>query len=338
MKKAKMAFLCCLCCMAIGTACARETFEMAGQVHPSLPMLTIRVTDTGERLSQQMRENVLSVSVQAQDGSLVQEFTYQSSMNPAAEQAAAMAMLRDLNFDGYQDLMLLTAAGARNVFHAVALWDVEAGQFRPVEQSCEWLREEERFANEVTQAELCNAELLPDKRMVVSEEQDGFRFRRQIFYMWDGSYTLSPKYIFDVYDAGDGVIGESLTSFASRVTFLWDEQYPEEWYYGQDGVADERRQAVREMALGGDSVRLQVANVDWVNLRRQDSKASPSLAKINAGEAVMLLVDECGPENGWVRVFYDPGEHHAISADKYEDGHFTMTGYIWHSFLEPHEP
>lgn len=72
----------------------------------------------------------------------------------------------------------------------------------------------------------------------------------------------------------------------------------------------------------------------WVNLRKQDSKASPSLAKINAGENVTVLVDACGPENGWVRVLYSLGEHHTLSQDELDTGRTTLTGYIWHSFLE----
>lgn len=79
---------------------------------------------------------------------------------------------------------------------------------------------------------------------------------------------------------------------------------------------------------------LQVTNVDWVNLRKQDSKASPSLAKLYAGQEVELLVDACGSENGWVRVLY----HCDATGSKEEfDGIFreAMTGYIWHSFLEP---
>lgn len=128
---------------------------------------------------------------------------------------------------------------------------------------------------------------------------------------------------------------ESMT----KLRFLWDEQYPEDWYYGQDGsgvVASERRKAAHEAALSGpDKNRMRVANVDWVNLRKQDSKSSPSMAKINEGENVTVLVDACGPENGWVRVLYSLGEHHSLSQDEYDTGRTTLTGYIWHSFLEP---
>ena len=299
-------------------------------------MLTLTVKDTGKRTEEPAGDNILQVVIEAQDGSLSQSLTWESIESPAFERIASLARLMDLNFDGYNDLVLLTAQGARNVFFAFSLWDVEAKQFRPVYQDCEWLHEESRFSDEIKQVELCNPELFPEKRMLLSDVQDGYRFSRKVFCMWDGSYYLTPKYICDVYDAGEGMIGEAMTEFMTRVTFLWDEQYPEDWYYGQDDVSGERRKAVHEVALGGqDRQRMKVANVDWVNLRKQDSKTSPSLAKLNAGENVTVLVDACGPENGWVRVLYDLGEHHSITLDEYETGRTTLTGYIWHSFLEP---
>lgn len=319
-----------------GCSSAESIVQYTGQVHPELPMLTLTVTDTGKRTEEPAGDNILQVVIEAQDGSLSQSLTWESIESPAFERIASLARLMDLNFDGYNDLVLLTAQGARNVFFAFSLWDVEAKQFRPVYQDCEWLHEESRFSDEIKQVELCNPELFPEKRMLLSDVQDGYRFSRKVFCMWDGPYYLTPKYICDVYDAGEGMIGESMTEFMTRVNFLWDEQYPEEWYHGQEGVSGERRKAVHEVALGGPNrQRMKVANVDWVNLRKQDSKASPSLAKLNAGENVTVLVDACGPENGWVRVLYALGEHHSITLDEYETGRTTLTGYIWHSFLEP---
>jgi len=274
--------------------------------------------------------------VESEDGSFSQTVSWFSAESAQFAGVVPLARLKDLNFDGYQDLLLLTAEGARNVFFAFSLWDVEAGQFRPVHQDCEWLREESRFSDKIKQVELCNPELFPEKRMLLSDEQDGYRFSREIFYLFDGSYHLTPKYIWDVYDAGDGMIGEAMTEFMTRVTFLWDETYPEDWYHEQEGVSTERRTAAHKAAMDGlDRKRMQVANVDWVNLRKQDSKASPSLATINAGETVTVLVDACGPENGWVRVLYSPGEHHGLTMEEFDSGRYTLTGYIWHSFLEP---
>ena len=324
-----------------GCSSAESIVQYTGQVHPELPMLTLTVTDTGKRTEEPAGDNILQVVIEAQDGSLSQSLTWESIESPAFERIASLARLMDLNFDGYNDLVLLTAQGARNVFFAFSLWDVEAKQFRPVYQDCEWLREEMRFSDELVQIELCNPELFPEQRMLLSADPDGFYYTREIFYMFDGSYHLTPKYIWDVYRAGDGLIGETMVEYMTQLQILWDDQYPEDWYYGQDGsgvVASERRKAVHEAALSGsDKNRMRVANVDWVNLRKQDSKASPSLAKINEGENVTVLVDACGPENGWVRVLYSLGEHHTLSQDELDTGRTTLTGYIWHSFLEPVE-
>ena len=323
-------------CILIAAPVLAGAQDAAFQVHPSLPMFTLSVSDTGGQSPDPRRPYVLQAAAEAADGSFSQQIRWLSAESAQFDGIVPLARLMDLNFDGYGDLLLLTAEGARNVFFAFSLWDVEAKQFRPVHQDCEWLREGGRFSDEIKQVELCNPELLPETRMLLSDEQDGYRFSREVFYMFDGSYYLAPKYIWDVYDAGDGMIGEAMTEFMTRVTFLWDEQYPEDWYHGQDGVSSERRKAAHEAALGGaDKQRMQVANVDWVNLRKQDSKASPSLAKINAGETVTVLVEACGPENGWVRVLYSPGEYHGLTMEEFDTGRYTLTGYIWHSFLEP---
>ena len=325
-----------LIALGIQSAYADSSSVYTGHVHPELPMLTLTVTDTGKRTEEPAGDNILQVVIEAQDGSLSQSLTWESIESPAFERIASLARLMDLNFDGYNDLVLLTAQGAQNVYYAFSLWDVEQHHFRPVHRDCVWLREETRFSDELVQIELCNPELFPEQRMLLSADADGFYYTREIFYMFDGSYHPMPKYIWDVYRADDDTIGEMMVESMTRVVFLWDEQYPEEWYYGQEGVSDERRKAVHEVALGGpDRQRMKVANVDWVNLRKQDSKASPSLAKLNAGENVTVLVDTCGPENGWVRVLYALGEHHSITLDEYETGRTTLTGYIWHSFLEP---
>ena len=324
------------CCIICGSAMAEEGYTITGKVHDTLPVMTVTVTDTGVYEPDQLREYVLSVSVTAEDGSFSQTITYRSSENPAFDQAAGMAQLRDVNFDGYSDLLLLAGAGARNVFQAVSLWDVEEGCFRPVAQECVWDREAGRFADKIMQAELCNIELYPESRMLVSDSQDGYAYRRVIWYMWDGTYVLEPKYIWDVYDAGDGLIGESMTAFATRVTFFWDEAYPEGWYYGEDGVYNERWASAVFIAMEQPFARpertMRVANVDWVNLRRQNSKASPSLAKLDAGYTVTALEDPAKDADGWIRVLYsDP----FMTMDEYDTGRYSTTGYIWHSYLEP---
>lgn len=311
----------------ISSACAGETsaFTATGQVRDNLPRLTITVTDTGERHEEMLRQNVLQVSVEAQDGSFAQQFIYHSSELPQFDRAVPMARLEDLNFDGSNDLVLLTAQGARNVFTALSLWDEEAGQFRPVEQHHAWETERKALALENTQLELCNYELLPEEKLIYSAVADGYRFLTSTVYGWDGRYGLSLKAVADVYDAGPGLIGETVVLYATGITRCWDECYPETWYCEQEGVWSERHQAIREVLLGcasWDATHMQVANVDWVNLRKQDSKASPSLAKLDAGTEVIFLSDGIGPDKGWVRVWYRP------------DAGPGLTGYIWHSYLE----
>lgn len=333
-----------ICLTAVSAAQAETTgavYERKIQVHNTLLSYTVRITDTGDNTGEFDDDNILLVEVFSENGELLQSFTYFSNESPEYDDVIALVMAKDLNFDGYNDLMLLSAAGAQNVYYAFSLWDVEAKQFRPVYRDCIWLREEARFSDEAVQIELCNPELFPEQKMLLSSDPDGFYYIREIFYMFDGSYHLTPKYIWDVYRAGDGLIGETMVEYMTQLQILWDDQYPEDWYYGQDGsgvVASERRKAVHEAALSGpDKNRMRVANVDWVNLRKQDSKASPSLAKINEGENVTVLVDACGPDNGWVRVLYSLGEHHSLSQDELDTGRTTLTGYIWHSFLEPVE-
>jgi len=331
-----------ICLVMFGVANAESTaavYEKTINVHDSLPPYLIRITDIGEDTADMDSDNILLVEVYSGNGEQLQSFTYFSNESPEYDGVAALVMEKDLNFDGYNDLMLLSGAGAQNVYYAFSLWDVEAKQFRPVHRDCVWLREEARFSDEAVQIELCNPELFPEQKMLLSSDPDGFYYTREIFYQFDAPYYLVPKYIWDVYRAGDGMIGETMVEIMTQLRFLWDEQYSEEWYYGQDGsgvVASERRKAAHEAALSGpDKNRMRVANVDWVNLRKQDSKASPSLAKINEGENVTVLVEACGPENGWVRVLYSLGEHHTLSQDELDTGRTTLTGYIWHSFLEP---
>ena len=134
--------------ISAGCACAEASVQYTGQVHPDLPVLTLTVTDTGVRTQEPAGNNLLQVAIEAQDGRLSQRLTWESIENPAFERMAPLARFMDLNFDGYNDLVLLVAQGARNEFCAFSMWDVEAKRFRPVYQDCEWLREEARFSDE----------------------------------------------------------------------------------------------------------------------------------------------------------------------------------------------
>lgn len=296
-------------------------YAAAAQIHPSLPAITIRVSDTGLRDETRERENRLLVTIQSADASFSQQLTYDSSETSRHEGAAALARLEDLNQDGYGDLLLLTAQGARNVFYAVSIFHPEEGRFLPVMQGHAWNSEKKALSEMATQLELCNHEL--HDGVIVSSVADGYSYHTDISYAWEG-YSLVPAGVVDVYDAGEGMIGELLYTFGTGIRRCWDETYPESWYYAQEGVFDERREAWRSLTLGRAAVDpewMRVANVDWVNLRRQDSKASPSLAKLDRGTEVQVL-GKSRLDEGWIRVFVWP--------EKDETG---LNGYIWHSFL-----
>ena len=155
----------CLAVFSVANAERTTTaYEKTINVHDSLPSYIIRITDTGEDTVESIPDNILLVEVFSDNGEQLQSFTYFSNETPEYDGAAALVMAKDLNFDGYNDLMLLSGVGARNVFHAISLWDSEMNQFRPVEAVCNWNRETERFDPEIRQLELCNVELIPEKK------------------------------------------------------------------------------------------------------------------------------------------------------------------------------
>jgi len=306
---------------------AETSVSYTGQVHPELPVLTLTVTDTGIRTDDSVGDNILQVTVAAQDGSFLQQITWESIESPAFERIIPLVRLVDMNFDGYGDLVLLTAQGARNVFTAISLWNEATGRFRPVEQQPVWDSAAKCLTFETHQLELCNSELSPQEKRIYSVVEDGFRYRTETVYEWESRYGLTVRWVADVYDAGENLIGETVVQYATQLMRCWDAMYPEEWYYGQDDVAFERQTAIRSVLRGGaisEPALLQVANVDWVNLRYQDSKSSPSLAKLNAGEIVYGLVFGCGIDNGWTLVWWPADDLDTLG----------QIGYIWHSFLE----
>ena len=138
-----------------------------------------------------------------------------------------------------------------------------------------------------------------------------------------------------MYDAGDGLIGESLEQWGTGLCYWWNQVYPEDWYYGTGGPgADGKRTEARHLLMLGrgtvESYSMQVCNTSWVNLRQQDSKDSPSLVQLWRGTTVQVLATGCGEDGGWVLV-YVHGDG-TSDDDREVEG---MTGYIWHSYLEP---
>ena len=91
-------------------------------INTALSPVTLTVSDAGAS-GDMLREHLLCVRIASEDGSLAQEITWRSSETAEHEGAAALVQLRDMNFDGYNDLLLLTAQGARNVFQALSVYD-----------------------------------------------------------------------------------------------------------------------------------------------------------------------------------------------------------------------
>ena len=300
------------------------------------PDLVFAVTNAGPS-GREERPNLLAVEVTAADGSFSQVVTWQSMEDATHDGPVPLVSLVDYNFDGYTDLQLLAAQGAYNVYYAVALWDAEQGCFREVAAHCKHLPGG-KIAQEITQAEFCNPAFYPDAcnpgfGYILSVEADGYAYRTEYVYGWEARYGLTTYFVASVYDAGDGLIGESLEQWGTGIVRWWDQTYPESWYYGEGNASAKRTEARRLLMLGrgyAAHYSMMVDNVNWVNLRQLDSKDSPSLAKLDRGTTVQLLATGCGEDGGWMLV-YVPADH-SSDDDRELDG---MTGYIWHSYLEP---
>lgn len=316
------------------------------RVAEGLPVLTFTVTDTGKGTGNDLRPNLLAAEVASADGAFRQTVTWESNENPDFERIAPFVRLVDYNFDGFKDLQLLVGQGARNVFYAVALWDEAQGRFREVERHCLHLPGG-KIAQEITQVEFCNPEFYqdpynPDFGSIYCVEAEGFFYRTEYVYGWESRYGLTTYYVASVYDAGDGLIGESLDQWGTGLNYWWNQAYPEDWYYGTGGPgADGKRVEARRLLMLGrgtvDGYYMQVCNTSWVNLRQLDSKDSPSLAKLRRGTLVQVLATGCGEDGGWALV-YCSNDDLGLKTDidmYHDDKPDGATGYIWHSYLEP---
>ena len=294
------------------------------------------VTNAGDS-GREERPNLLAVEVT--DGSFTQTVTWQTLVDADHSGGAPLVSLVDYNFDGYKDLQLLTAQGAQNVYYAVALWNEEKDCFQEVIQGRKRLPGG-KSADQVGQMEFCNPVFYPDADNpgfgeILSVEADGYACRTEYVYGWElrCGHVLETRWVASVYDAGDGLIGESLEQWGTGLVLWWDQTYPEDWYYGEANGSAKRTEARRLLMLGRgtvDGYGMQVDNVSWVNLRQLDSKESLSLARLERGKSVHLLATGCGEDGGWMLVRV-PADH--TSDDDHElDG---MTGYIWYSYLEP---
>ena len=130
-----------------------EVTGFPGRVCEGAPLLSISIVDTGE-IDPATDDKILRADITAEDGSLSQSLLYRAVGMPIG--AAGAGRMDDLNFDGYADLCLVTAAGARNVYTSFALWNPETGRFDEVYTDYPYLPEEQRFADDAEQLWLCN--------------------------------------------------------------------------------------------------------------------------------------------------------------------------------------
>lgn len=333
--------LLCLTLLMLTIPAARADFP--DRVREDMPALTITMTEDAFDQAAS-RPYTLTAHITAEDGSLAQTITWLSNETPNIERVAALVLLVDYNFDGYCDLQLLTAQGARNVFYTFALWNPEEGRFDEVMVGGERLPGGDKREG-VQQLEVCNPQFFPEQRRILSIVEDGFRWRTETVIYWESSRSQYQQVIASVYDAGSGLIGESLDLWGTGLIRMWDQVYPESWYYGdgEGGASGDRAEAIGLFTRGELNMIprwAQVANVDWVNLRELDSKSSASLAKLDRGTEVQVLKESCGVDGGWVLVWVDNAALGLPTGwvDMYQDTAVDgMTGYIWHSFLEETE-
>lgn len=318
-----------LCLLALPLSARAQEITL----HPALPPVTVNVADSGLPADEASdRPYTMQVTV-SRDGEVIQQFTY-ASLEREEPGVVPLAQAMDINFDGYADLLLLTAQGARNVYQAAAVYSPEDGRFDPVLTYPKYNAQAHAFEGEAVQLELCLPALYSETGIVLTSEADGYACGTDIAWVWEGR-TLRPGCVAERYDAGEGQIGERVTQIATQVAVLWDEAYPETWYYGQEGVYTERAGAMRAMLVPeGEPTYMRVANVDWVNVRKQDSKSSEAVAGLSAGTEVRVLGRATGAGEGWVRVLIAPDE--VDGARFVADGQNKkagITGYIWQGYL-----
>ena len=312
---------------------AEEEFTVSGRVTEGGPPLTIRVKDTGEFAgAAEEPDHILAVSVTAEDGSLLQTFTCASAEIPGGLEPSAadrLARFADMNFDGYQDLVLLTALGAYNEFDVFCLWNPEAGQFDPVTTGSEWNFEKEAFDGSPVPLELCNFELLPGQNglsgVLLSTERNGYANYRYLAYRWEAPGFPVLAAAFEVYDAGKDQIGDRMYRFASQGEKLWEHVYPESWYYEQTNRHGARKEAFLNLLWKAPET-AKVTKTKWVNLRERDTTKSKSMAKLTAGTEVQVLCRDIS--RGWDLVLWDTGK-----PDGKLYGNRREIGYIQNRFL-----
>lgn len=279
-----------------------------GQISKNGPDVWVKVATVGNEEDGKVTKEA---AVMRPDGSILQRLTYLANNDTWVP--LYQVCLQDINGDGYSDLLLLTAQGASNVFYAVCMWNPETGSFNDPLQRCAFDFENTVFSEEISQFEVVN--LITANGMMVSTENDGAIDRYISSYVWEG-LTPAPWYWASITSHGDDITERF--GYGSNVIYTYS--YPHGWY-DSSHVYNERSSSILKLMYESDAVYAVVSNVDWVHLRKQDSKSSDSIAKLNKGTPVRVLATDCGDDKGWIRVYV-------------EDFGEWKTGYIWHSYLE----
>ncbi len=276
---------------------------ITGKLRSDMPEAVIVLTNTGRDTKDGLELLVNQADITIPDTGFAQTLTYRSREAP---NSLSPAMLADLNFDGYLDLDLTVGMGAANRFSMFALWQPEQGCFAQVNQDLE----------------LCNYTLQPKRKDIWVYIHESALCHDIVRYHWENG-GLVKKAMGQVYtrDSSEDVYESAkLLKEDGSEMVLWDDHYSLDWYSGN--IVYNERHAVLERVVYWNALEeapqtAVVTNVDWVNLRKLDTKSAPSIGIISEGETVQVLAENCGEDQGWVRVLWG-----------------GKTGYIWHSFLE----
>ena len=286
-----------------------EVTEFPGRVCEGAPLLSISIVDTGE-IDPATDDKILRADITAEDGSLSQSLLYRAVGMPIG--AAGAGRMDDLNFDGYADLCLVTAAGARNVFTSFALWNPETGRFDEVYTDYPYLPEEQRFADDAAQLWLCNYNLYPESGMLDSDEADGWANRDWTFYRWEGRRLR----LISVATQRD-LPGDFLRERVWRLdgSCHWEQVYPAEWADSEAAISNERHDVIQSTLMGQDFPTAHTR--ERTALYSLDSEDSTALTTLPQSAALQVLKADCGRDGTWARVLYTPADAPA-----------QLTGYV----------
>ena len=287
-----------------------EVMGFPGRVCEGAPLLSISIVDTGE-IDPATDDKILRADITAEDGSLSQSLLYRAVGMPIG--AAGAGRMDDLNFDGYADLCLVTAAGARNVFTSFALWNPETGRFDEVYTEPLYLPEDQDDAGEAEYSWLSNYGLHPESGMLDCYMADGAADYDWTVYRWEGRRLR--------------LIGAATLRTLSDGDFLrervwrldgschWEQVYPAEWADSEAAISNERHDVIQSTLMGQDFPTAHTR--EHTALYSLDSEDSAALTLLPQGAALQVLKADCGRDGTWARVLYVPTDSPA-----------QLTGYV----------